>query len=613
MTAPPPASTLELPAALAPWAAQLAALPLDLALALAPWLGRLALAIGPVSAAVPRRTGEPDGYHGVARRGSYERMIATEWGLAEEFPDEFLRRAAMGEHLFFELAHREPRAALRSVVLLSAGPAQLGSPRLVHLAALIVLARRAAAAGVAFAWGILEDGARRIRDAVDAAAIQHLLDARTAIAADPGAFAGWLDALGGDPARDLWFIGGADDAAIARRRGAACLVVDDPLEPRRRVVDVEIQRRGPPARLRLELPAAMLCARLLRNPFAQVTSAAATTSYHGSRARDVRFSADGRQLLIELADRSALRWPIPNSPRDKPGTPRRWHPPAGRAVVAIGFAQRAVLAAVANPDDPGAIELHHASYAPLRVQLWRNSALALADMLAGTSAFRVGTCAIVRLGRHVGADLVLEIAGHLVVVPGFSLWPSAGEPLTALPFDRVAHGSSAPLLATAFGPASVVWAEGGNDGVIRIVRATAQGNQRGNRVMRPHLGRAMFGFAFPDSGAGWGMFAVQIDDESWVLLSEALGRFTMTTADPVLGVCSLDDAPALVTQDRSDRLVLQWSNRREPLPPAGSSISAAAVCTQRPLLAWVTDAGGVTVYSVQHKAILARLSSEAAE
>jgi hypothetical protein len=613
MTAPRSAPGPELPAALAPWAAQLAALPLDLALALAPWFGRLALAIGPLSAAVVRQTGEPDGYHGVSRRGSYERMIATEWGLADEFPEEFLRRAAMGEHLFFELARREPRGALRSVAILSAGPAQLGSPRLVHLAALIVLARRAAAAGAGFSWGILEDGARRIHDAVDPAAIRHLLDARTAAAAAPDALAGWRDALGDDPARELWFIGGADDAAIARAAGAACLVVDDPVEPRHRVVDVEIQRRGAPVRLRLELPESAQCARLLRDPFAQASGA--TTSYRGDQPRGVRFSADGRQLLVELADGSALRWPIPNSPRDQPGTPRRWQPPEGRTVVAIGFAQRAVLAATATADDPVVIELHHPSHAPLRVRLWRHSAAALAHMLAGRGALRVGTCGIVRLGRHVGADLVLEIAGHLAVVPGFSLWPQADEQLTALPFDPAAQGKTTQLLATALGATRVVWAERGDDGAIRIARATGRGNRWVGRVGQPHLDRALFGFATSDGAGeeGWGTVAVQIDDERWSVSSDERTPVVMTCADPVLGVCSLDGAPALLTRVRPDLLVWQWHNRREALPPSASPIAAVAVCTQRPQLAWVTEAGMVHVYSMLHRATLARLYSEAAE
>jgi hypothetical protein len=282
-------------------------------------------------------------------------------------------------------------------------------------------------------------------------------------------------------------------------------------------------------------------------------------------------------------------------------------------VVAIGFAQRAVLAATATADDPGAIELHHPSHASLRVKLWRNSAAALADMLDRRGALRVGSCGIIRLGRHIGADLVLEIAGHLVVVPGFSLWPPAGEQLTALPFDPGAQGSTARLLATAFGAASVVWAEHGDDGVTRIVRATGRGNRRVGHVGRPHLDRAMFGFATSGGEGSWGTIAVQIDDECWLVSSEGAPPAVIACAGPVLGVCSLDGAPALLIRARPDRLVWQWRDRREALPPSASPIAAAAVCTQRPQLAWVTEAGMVTVYSMQHRAILARLHGEAAE
>lgn len=161
--------------------------------------------------------------------------------------------------------------------------------------------------------------------------------------------------------------------------------------------------------------------------------------------------------------------------------------------------------------------------------------------------------------------------------------------------------------------AGVVWAERGDDGLIRIVRATGRGNRRVGHVGRPHLDRAIFGFATPDSELGWGTIAVQIDDERWAVSSEALTPIVMASADPVLGVCSLDGAPALLTRAQADRLAWQWRDRRELLPPSASPISAAAVCTQRPQLAWVTDAGMVNVYSMQHRTILARLYIEAAE
>ena len=134
---------IALPSALAAWADELAALPTELALALAPWVGRLALVVGPMAERRSLRAGEPDGFTGLARRGSYERLVASEWALAEHFPDEFVRRAAAGEHLFHELARRSHHGAQRAVAIVSAGPGQLGAPRLAQLALLVVLARRA--------------------------------------------------------------------------------------------------------------------------------------------------------------------------------------------------------------------------------------------------------------------------------------------------------------------------------------------------------------------------------------------------------------------------------------------------------------------------------------
>lgn len=113
---------IDLPGGLASWAPQLAVLPSDLALALAPWVGRIALAVGSLAASQSQRSGEPDGYSGLSRRGSYERLVTAEWGVADLFPDEFLRRAAAGEHLFLDLARSEPHGAMRSTTLKAVVP-----------------------------------------------------------------------------------------------------------------------------------------------------------------------------------------------------------------------------------------------------------------------------------------------------------------------------------------------------------------------------------------------------------------------------------------------------------------------------------------------------------
>ena len=77
---------------------------------LGPWLQRLSLAMGPLRAERHLGSGNPDGVGGLSRRGTYERLLVSEWLFADELPDEFARRAAMQEHLFLELSAASPRA-----------------------------------------------------------------------------------------------------------------------------------------------------------------------------------------------------------------------------------------------------------------------------------------------------------------------------------------------------------------------------------------------------------------------------------------------------------------------------------------------------------------------
>jgi hypothetical protein len=172
--------TLELPVALAPWAPLLSIFPTDIALSLAPFLEKLAIGIGPMRGhgAQPRR--EPTGYDGLAQRGNYDRLLASEWLLSGEMPDEFIRRAAMNEHLFFKLATHDQVMARRCIVLFDEGPSQLGSPRIAHIALLIVMARRAQAANADFHWGILQ-APDSLAKLPNEDSIRALLHGRTAV------------------------------------------------------------------------------------------------------------------------------------------------------------------------------------------------------------------------------------------------------------------------------------------------------------------------------------------------------------------------------------------------------------------------------------------------
>jgi len=147
-------ASAELPPALAEWSQSLAGLQVAVAVALGPIVLRLDELVAR-QGGVQGPDGDPDGFDGLIRRGSPERLLIGEWLLAEEIPDEFLRRAAEGEllHLAPGYRHDPPHGVVR--VLVDAGPGQLGAGRLVQFAALIVLHRRAARLGATLQVGVL--------------------------------------------------------------------------------------------------------------------------------------------------------------------------------------------------------------------------------------------------------------------------------------------------------------------------------------------------------------------------------------------------------------------------------------------------------------------------
>ncbi|HYO71181.1 MAG TPA: hypothetical protein VEU33_34385, partial [Archangium sp.] len=208
-----------LPEALRPWAAQLSLFPEDLALSLGAHVARLAAALGPMRARNEMEGGEPQGYDGLTRRGSPERLLMSEWLMALEAPDEFVRRAAFGEQAFLRPAFRQPQGGRRTVALLDAGPDQLGSPRIAHMALLVALARRAESSGAAFAWGVLQSPPRKQPfSTVDAAAIGQWLKAGTAAPPLPAQLTAWREALElGRAPEDVWLVG---SARLARLPGA---------------------------------------------------------------------------------------------------------------------------------------------------------------------------------------------------------------------------------------------------------------------------------------------------------------------------------------------------------------------------------------------------------
>lgn len=210
----------DLPPGIEPWGEALAALTPALATALLPMVHALDDLIGRRHSTAGDE-GPPDGYDGLAARGVPERLLMSEWLLADELPLEFLRRAATGELLYLAQARRRPLRAGRVVALVDNGPDQLGAPRLAQLAALVVLHRRARASGTELAVGVLgRDPETWIEGDVAGVLRAWRSDRvhRAATAADVAARDAALR-----PGDEAWVLAGPDVAEALRRPRVACI------------------------------------------------------------------------------------------------------------------------------------------------------------------------------------------------------------------------------------------------------------------------------------------------------------------------------------------------------------------------------------------------------
>lgn len=186
-----------------PWAGTLSAISPELAVAFGPLLRRLDALIGEREP-VADIAGDPDGLGGLARSGRPDQLLPSEWLLADEFPDEFLRRFVDGELLHLAPEFRTPAVRGRIAALVDAGPTQAGAGRLVQLAALLVLHRRAAARGTELVVVVLGDPYGRRLTGDLAELLPAWLTARRPVDPTPADVQHALDGL--DAADQAWLL-----------------------------------------------------------------------------------------------------------------------------------------------------------------------------------------------------------------------------------------------------------------------------------------------------------------------------------------------------------------------------------------------------------------------
>src|SRR5215813_993580 len=278
---------MNLPPSLTQWSAYLKIFPEEVSLALGPIIQRVSMLIGSPQPRLNEKEGEPDGFDGLNRRGTYERLLLSEWMLADELEDEFMRRAVMGEHLFLNRARSSPMGTRASLALFDAGPSQLGSPRIAHIAALIVLANRADSARSSFSWGVLQHPETPAYREVNASNIMTLLEARSHCEVSDTQLTAWEEQLATwSGLDDVWLIGGKRLSRIQTEKRSSRLYVEDILEPGKSELRLLCNSAsGSSSEVTLELPANNVSTRLLRDPFAAAVpeiKKTATSTYTGS-------------------------------------------------------------------------------------------------------------------------------------------------------------------------------------------------------------------------------------------------------------------------------------------------------------------------------------------
>lgn len=605
---------ISLPSSLTPWSRQLTGFPQDVALTIGPIVQRLASAIMPLHSEKASGFTDPDGFDGLVNRGSYERLIPSDWLLSDEIPEEFDRRAAMREHLFLKTAHRDPAHGRGSLVLFDAGPEQIGSPRLAHLAVLIVLFRRAERARASFSWGILQDEEMIESQGVNKAEVWRLIKARSYRSSSEEQAQAWLHrALISHMPEEIWLVSGPHAHRMSGHQIVSRVTIADVLDPAVRRLSVEIhQAKAKPQGILLDLPENSLCAKLLRDPYELAT------------ADPKRFSTPtplsglvfGNRRIVATTDRNVLvSFPMPTAPTETPGNSKRHALGKIGSIVAAGPIGRSIAAISAEEISLRLTYIGKPYCPPSGRYFLQDSPRELRFDPVTSEKENVNgllhRCAHIEMGDKSGI-LMLDAARGL-----FRLSQVSGDCVAVLEETGV-------LALTSINGVPIYVAANEVDSTIDLV---VHGRQRVKTVLQPASmtnPRAFFGYG---ANTELGLVTIQSGETAWS--SFAQGKKLNSSAPVVDKLSDIDTESsqevvgifreafyqeALITL-REDRHAItlkgpKWERR---LVESQDRIAHVTTSLTKPLIAYSTVKGDLTVYSLGNQRILCRFLWEKAD
>lgn len=336
---------------LAPWAEELRSVNAEIAAVLGPLLPRLDRLLSQAFGHDERAQGDPDGLDGLSRRGPPERLLLSEWALALEAPDEFLRRAGTRELLYSAIARRGVAPPPRRILaVLDAGPGSLGAPRLAQLALLLALARQARERGVKLGVGAMHNPDGGLLSSDGAARILQVLAQRTRELPPPDAAARWQSALGGEAVHGLWVVGRPGLDAPAPRGWSTLRITEDPGGGEE--LRVELSRDGRPlGRLELSGLEGEERAKLLVDPFRPPLPTRPPPSGAAWNRGLLQFVARGDYLLGQVRPGQLVAWHL-RKPHDfRRKSTRKLYYDKDQTLVATGWNDKRLHAITLDGDE----------------------------------------------------------------------------------------------------------------------------------------------------------------------------------------------------------------------------------------------------------------------
>lgn len=587
---------MQLPDSLQPWREWLEWFAPEQLPLFADLLGRLNPMLGPLRGLQQGGVPEPDGLGDLQRRGPYERLLSSEWLLADEVPDEFLRRAVVGEHMFLAPQYRAQQASRLIVVLFDAGPLQLGSARLVHMALLILLARRAKEAGAELRWGILQHEPL-LHEFDSVAQLKRLLSARTFTTVNDAHWHTWRQSLQNEPmpVGECWLVG--QRLPVTDRHTCTHRVqVSRSLEGQS--LSVQMQA-GETRRVSLPIPDERLAVQLLKGHFeGEVVQAAPSAKGLVPRVSltlQPVISSAGTHVALKMLDEPGMvviKLPAQNQKKSLEVRRNLWS--ACRTPLTVLFVGRAIGAVLSDQ---------------LQLSFWNIPGLNPVDkpsleelkLPPGTANFLP---AVGLHGHFANRLYLLDTQGHL------AFWVVEKEKHTATPAPRGTQRLAAGVMAMAkVSGDAMAYVRREGDRLYAYSINSNSGDSNAAHVVGIAEGVTQVLFAasyrWRNGFGGCALLTVKNECESWRVVSVKGAPFENQRIDLARGWKGIgllqeddEDYSLLLISPGQQAIALHYGDDHETLFTTSAVIAKVSFCPLSGLVAVLTSARELLVYSV---------------